>query len=60
MQLNMLTDKTNSRGVLVKSLFVALLEREYWMDLLDVQKRENLKSVADTVRFCVKRAAGKV
>lgn len=52
-------EQSNAKGVLTRPLFVKHLEWSAWRELGEIMARENLKSVADGIRFCISKAAGK-
>lgn len=47
-------------GILTKTLFIKHLELEIWQLLNELKNRYELKSLADTVRFAIRRASGRI
>lgn len=47
-------------GVPTKALFIKHIELEYWQLIEEIQKQQNFKTVADAIRYSLKKSTGRI
>lgn len=57
---NILKTKINKFGKEIKSLYIKNFELEDWDAIRKIQIENNMGSVADAIRFAIRRTAGRL